>query len=79
MAEERLAALGRMEKAWGTDWGQVAKLVQTSDGTIMRDGERNAFSNLEDKVRRVSVGKRTKEREGRQFAEALADGILLCL
>ena len=78
VAEERLAALGRMEKAWGPVWTQAVKLIQAG-GVESCEGERNPLSSLEDKVRRVGVGRRTKEREGRQFVEALADGILLCL
>nr|XP_031861223.1 uncharacterized protein CI109_003193 [Kwoniella shandongensis]KAA5528295.1 hypothetical protein CI109_003193 [Kwoniella shandongensis] len=77
LADKRLQALGRMEKAWGADWFRVA-------GELMRPQQSGAVSDspeiesTEAKVRLVHVGERAKERERKAWSDAMKDGILLC-
>ncbi|WVW82154.1 hypothetical protein I302_104160 [Kwoniella bestiolae CBS 10118] len=77
IADDRLTALARMEKAWGADWVRAANILAStpSSATI---SESPAIGSTEAKVRLVYVGERAKERERKGWIEAVKDGILLC-
>lgn len=87
LADERLTALGRMEKAWGVDWLKAAGTLGTTafdaDGgagaTATATAADSSAAGLEAKVRAVHVGEGARLRERRAFANAIKDGILLCL
>ncbi|WWC66482.1 uncharacterized protein I206_100384 [Kwoniella pini CBS 10737] len=73
IVDERLTALARMEKAWGSDWAKAGNaLTSTSESKDPASGW------SEGEIRLVHVGERAKERERKGWIEALKDGILLC-
>ncbi|WWD09269.1 hypothetical protein V865_007392 [Kwoniella europaea PYCC6329] len=77
IADDRLTALARMEKAWGADWVRAANtLASTPSSTTI--SESPAIGSTEAKVRLVYVGDRAKERERKAWIEAMKDGVLLC-
>ncbi|WWC86111.1 uncharacterized protein L201_000982 [Kwoniella dendrophila CBS 6074] len=77
IADDRLTALARMEKAWGADWVRAANtLASSTNSTTLSDSP--AIGTTEAKVRLVYVGDRAKERERKAWVEAMKDGILLC-
>ncbi|WVQ85452.1 hypothetical protein IAT38_007617 [Cryptococcus sp. DSM 104549] len=83
LADDRLTALARMEKAWGADWARAAgglvgaagEQKDAGDGTGA-DGA--ATGAMEAKIRMVHIGDRAKERERKAWSDAIKDGILLC-
>ncbi|KAK8865778.1 hypothetical protein IAR55_000925 [Kwoniella newhampshirensis] len=77
LADERLQALGRMEKAWGAEWLRVASTLSSHDQSLPVLDNR-AIGSLEAKVRLVYVGERAKERERDTWSDAVKDGLLLC-
>ncbi|TYJ57636.1 hypothetical protein B9479_001718 [Cryptococcus floricola] len=74
LADERLAVLVRMEKAWGSDWVKAAGTLNDS-----QPGQAQAATApMETRIRAAYVGERAKERERKAWLEAMRDGILLC-
>lgn len=76
VADERLRALARMEKNWGSDWVRAAGLLASSERLERTDG---ASGPLELKARSIHVGDRAKERERKAWVDAMRDGVLLCM
>ncbi|KAL7424557.1 Protein kinase of the Mitotic Exit Network [Cryptotrichosporon argae] len=66
LADERLTALGRMERGWGGEWARAAAAGAPDD------------KSSESRVRAVFVGDAAKARERKVWVEALRDGVLLC-
>ncbi|WVQ71059.1 hypothetical protein IAR50_000584 [Cryptococcus sp. DSM 104548] len=74
LADERLAVLVRMEKAWGSDWVKAAGTLNDA-----QPGQAQAATaTMETRIRAAYVGERTKDRERKTWLEAMRDGILLC-
>ncbi|ODN84320.1 hypothetical protein L202_00294 [Cryptococcus amylolentus CBS 6039] len=74
LADERLAVLVRMERAWGSDWVKAAGTLNDS-----QPGQAQATTApMETRIRAAYVGERAKERERKAWLEAMRDGILLC-
>ena len=72
LADERLSAVSRMEKAWDTEW------LRAAEGQLVVPRALGAGS-LDTIVRLVEVDDRAQEKERRAWVEALRDGILFCL
>jgi hypothetical protein len=77
LADDRLTALSRMERAWGGEWVRAAGML--GSGEQETGEEMPAAGSVEARVRAVNVGERAKERERKAWVEAMKDGILLCL
>ncbi|KAK4686375.1 hypothetical protein P7C73_g3746, partial [Tremellales sp. Uapishka_1] len=77
LAEEKIATLSRMEKAWGSEWNKAAILL--TDDELLGEGDLPAAGSTQAKVRAVIVSERTKERERQVWLGTLRDGVLLCL
>ncbi|OCF33272.1 STE/STE11/CDC15 protein kinase [Kwoniella heveanensis BCC8398] len=77
LADDRLSAMARMEKAWGGDWIKAANTLASAEQSVS-PGEMSVIGSSEAKVRSVFVGDRAKERERKAWIEAMKDGVLLC-
>jgi hypothetical protein len=83
LANERLSALGKMEKNWGGEWGKAAMLggdIRLARGASEDTGvDGGSGLGLEGRIRSMGVDEEAKERERWVWVAAIKDGILFCL